>query len=168
MKLTFSSFKYNRFYFIFIFILFLMLTKKLNYKWRYIFVNISRSTSRVSVQIPACFCISWRVRKAEWMVILFHGFHFFDGYCHRTTKQQSKRLYFLSSIFIEVKKRPENSYQTSHLVQNIYISVYLYNVLENCQGSILTHAYDTIDVLLNFKNISPLTSSAITMTGPRK
>ena len=66
------------------------------------------------------------------------------------------------------QKRPETSYQTSHLVQNICISVYLCNVLGNFQGYILTHAYDTIDVLLNFKNISPLTSSTITMTGPRK
>ena len=130
-KLTFSSFKYNRFYFIFIFTLFLMLTTKLNYKWKYIFVNISRSTSRVSVQIPACFCISWRVWEAEWMVILFRGFHFFEGYYHRTTKQQSERLYFICSIFIGVKKlkRPETSYQTSHLVQNIGISDYLCNVL---------------------------------------
>ena len=100
-KLTFSSFKCNRFYFIFIFTLFLMLTTKLNYKWKYIFVNISRSTSRVSVQIPACFCISSRVWEAEWMVILFHGFHFFEGYYHRIIKQQSERLYF---IFIGVKK----------------------------------------------------------------
>ena len=103
-KLTFSSFKYNRFYFIFIFTLFLMLTTKLNCKWKYIFVNISRSTSRNSVQIPACFCISWRVWEAEWMVILFRGFHFFKGYYHRTTKQQSERLYFICSIFIGVKK----------------------------------------------------------------
>ena len=29
------------------------------------------------------------------------------------------------------QKRPETSYQTSHLVQNICISVYLYNVLGN-------------------------------------
>ena len=94
-KLTFSSFKYNRFYFIFIFTLFLMLTTKLNYKWKYIFVNISRSTSRVSVQIPACFCISWSVWEAEWMVILFRGFHFFEGYYHRITKQQSERFYFI-------------------------------------------------------------------------
>ena len=100
-KLTFSSFKYNRFYFIFIFTLFLMLTTKLNYKWKYIFVNISRSIRRVSVQIPACFCISWRVREAEWMVILI-SFHF-EGYHHRTTKQQSERLYFIWSIFIGVK-----------------------------------------------------------------
>ena len=68
------------------------------------------------------------------MVILFHGFHFFDGYYHRTIKQQSERLYFICSIFIRVKKkrkRPETSYQTFHLVQNICISVYLYNVLGN-------------------------------------
>ena len=103
-KLTFSSFKYNRFYFIFIFTLFLMLTTKLNYKWKYIFVNISRSTSRVSVQIPACFCISWRVWEAEWMVILFCGFHFSEYYYHRITKQQSERLYFICSIFIGAKK----------------------------------------------------------------
>ena len=103
-ELTFSRFKYNRFYFIFIFTLFLMLTTKLNYKWKYIFVNISRSTSRVSVQISACFCISWRVRETEWMVILFRGFRFFEVYYHRTTKQQSERLYFICSIFIGVKK----------------------------------------------------------------
>ena len=102
-KLPFSSFKY-RFYFIFVFTLFLMLTTKLSYKWEYIFVNISRSTSRVSLQIPASFCISSRVRKAEWMVILFRGFHFFEGYYHRTTKQQSERLYLICSIFIGVKK----------------------------------------------------------------
>ena len=102
-KLTFSSFKCNRFYFIFIFTLFLMLTTKLNYKWKYIFVNISRSTSSVSVQICACFCISRRVREAEWMGTLFRGFHFFEGYYHRTTKQQSERLYFICSIFIGVK-----------------------------------------------------------------
>ena len=130
-KLTFNSFKYNLFYFIFTFTLFLMLTTKQNYKWKYIFVNISRSTSRVSVQIPTCFCISWRVWKTEWMVILFRGFHFFEGYYRRTTKQQSERLYFTCSIFIGVNKlkRPETSYQTSHLVQNIGISDYLCNVL---------------------------------------
>ena len=93
------------------------------------------------------------------MVILFRGFQF------RTTKQQSERLYFFCLIFIGVKKRSETSYQISHLVQ---IYVYLYNVLENFQRNILTHAYGTIDVVLNFKNISSLTSSTITMTGPRK
>ena len=103
-KLTFSSFKYNQFYFIFIFTLFLMLTTKLNCKWKYIFVNISRSTSRVSVQIPACFCISWRVMKGEWMIILFLGFHFFKGYYYETIKEQSERLYFICLIFIRVKK----------------------------------------------------------------
>ena len=107
-KLTFSSFKYNRFCFIFIFTLFLMLTANLNYKWTYIFVNVSRSTRRVSVQIPAYFCIFWRVWKAEWMVILFHGFHFFEGYYHRNTKQQSERLYFICSILIGVKKNKKD------------------------------------------------------------
>ena len=102
-KLTFSSFKYNRFYLIFIFTIFLMLTAKLNYKWKYIFVNISQSTNRASVQIPACFCISWRVQETERMVILFRRFHFFEGYYHRTTKHQSERLYFICSIFIWVK-----------------------------------------------------------------
>ena len=104
-KLKFSSFKCNWFYFTFIFTLFLMLTSKLNYKWRYIFVNISRSTSRVSVQIPACFCISWRVREAELMVILFCGLDFFKGSYHRTTQQQSERLCFVCLIFIGVKKK---------------------------------------------------------------
>ena len=102
-KLTFSSFKCTQFYFIFIFTLFLILTTKLNYKRKYIFKNVSRSLSRVSVQISACFCISWRVREAEWMGILFRKFHFFEDYYHRTTKQQSERLYFISSIFIRVK-----------------------------------------------------------------
>ena len=62
----------------------------------------------------------------------------------------------------------ETSYKTTHLVQNICISVYLYNVLGDFQGYILTHAYDFIDVLLNFKNTSRLTSPRITMTGPRE
>ena len=82
--------------------------------------------------------------------------------------QQSERLYFTCSIFTGVKKRLETRYQIPHLVQNICISVYLYDVLGNFQGYILTHGYDTIDVLLNFKNISPLTSSTITMTGLKK
>ena len=102
-KLTFGSFKCNQFYFLFIFTLFLMLTTKLNYKWKYIFVNILRSRSRVSVQISTCFYISWKVREAEWMGILFRGFHFFEGYYHRTTKQQSEILYFMCSTFIGVK-----------------------------------------------------------------
>ena len=104
LKLEFSSFKYNRFYFKFIFTLFLMLTTKLNYKWKYIFLNILRSTSKFSAQIPTWFCISWKVWEPEWMVILFSDFHFFEGYYHRTKKQQSERLYFISSIFIGVKK----------------------------------------------------------------
>ena len=78
--------------------------------------------------------------------------------------QQSERLYFTCSIFTGVKKRLETRYQIPHLVQNICISVYLYDVRGNFQGYILTHGYYTIDVLLNFKNISPLTSSTITMT----
>ena len=104
LKLEFSSFKYNRFYFKFIFTLFLMLTAKLNYKWKYIFVNISRSTNFCTSfsTNPACFCISWRVWEAEWMVILFRGFHFFEYY--RTTKQQSERLYLICAIFIGVQK----------------------------------------------------------------
>ena len=83
----------------------------------------------------------------------------------------SQKDYILSARFLyelNNQKRPETSYQTSHLVQNICISVYLFNVLGNFQGYILTHAYDTIDVLLNLKNISPFTSSTITMTGPRE
>ena len=105
-KLTFSSFKYSRFYFIFIFTLFPMLTAKLNYKWKYIFVYISRSTNFCTSfsTNPTCFCISWRVWEAEWMVILFRGFHFFEYYYHRTTKQQSERLYFIFSLFLGVKK----------------------------------------------------------------
>ena len=103
-RLTLISSRYNRFYFIFIFTLFLMLTTKLNYKWKNIFVNISKITSRVSVQISACFCISWRVWEAEWMVILVRGFNVFEGSYHRTTKQQSERLYFIYSSFIGVKK----------------------------------------------------------------
>ena len=86
-------------------------------------------------------------------------------------QNSSQKDYILFARFLQElnkQKRPETSYQTSHLVQNICISVYLCNVLGNFQGYILTHAYDTIDVLLNFKNISPLTSSTITMTGPRK
>ena len=108
-KLKLSSFKYNQFYFKFIFTLFLMLTTKLNYKWKYIFLNILRSTSRFSAQISPWFCISWRVWEPEWMLIQFCGFHFFGGYYHRTKKQQSERLYFISSIFIGVKKtkKPE-------------------------------------------------------------
>ena len=67
-----------------------------------------------------------------------------------------------SRLLLYILKRYETSYETSHLVQNICISVYLCNVLGNFKGYILTHAYDTTDVGLNFKNISPLTSSTIT------
>ena len=78
-------------------------------------------------------------------------------------------FYFLDFYRSEKNQKiPETSYQTSHLVQNICIFVYSYNVLRNFQVYILSHAYGTIDVVLNFKNISPLTSSTITMTGPRK
>ena len=86
-------------------------------------------------------------------------------------QNSSQKDYILFARFLQElkkQKRPETSYQTSHLVQNICISVYLFNVLGNFQGYILTHAYDTIDVLLNLKNISPFTSSTITMTGPRE
>ena len=134
-----------------------MLTSKLNHKLKFIFINTSRSTSSVSVQIPACCCISLSVWKAEWMMILLLGFHFFEVYYHSTTTLQSERLYSIFLIFIGVKKNqkiPETSYQTSHLVQNICIFVYSYNVLRNFQGYILSHAYGTIEFVLNFKNIS--------------
>ena len=98
-----------------------MLTKKLNYKWKYIFVNSLRSASRVSAQIPACFCISWRVQDK----VLFARF------LQELIKQKKLETSPLMKLV---------NYQTSHLVQNICISVYLYNVLENFQGYIFTHA----------------------------
>ena len=64
-------------------------------------------------------------------------------------------FYFLDFYRSEKNQEiPETSYQTSHLVQNICIFVYSYNVLRNFQVYILSHAYGTIDVVLNFKNIS--------------
>ena len=86
-------------------------------------------------------------------------------------QSSSQNNYILFARFLQEinkQRRPKTSHKTSHLVQNICASVYLYNVLGNFQGYILPHAYDSIDVLLYFKNIFPLTSSTITITEPRK
>ena len=65
-------------------------------------------------------------------------------------QNSSQKDYILFARFLQElikQKKLETSplmklvnYQTSHLAQNICISVYLYNVLENFQGYIFTHA----------------------------
>ena len=65
-------------------------------------------------------------------------------------QNSSQKDYILFARFLQElikQKKLETSplmklvnYQTSHLVQNICISVYLYHVLENFQGYTFTHA----------------------------
>ena len=99
---------------------------------------------------------------------------FFRGLLSQAKKQQSQRLYFISSIFIGVKKTKKPKDQLSDLSftpKYLYISLFIQCAREFPRlYYILTHAYDVIDVLLNFKIILTfsLTSSTITMSGPRK
>ena len=99
---------------------------------------------------------------------------FFRGLLSQDQKKQSERLYFISSIFIGVKKTKKPEDQLSDLSfspKYFYVSLFIQCAREFPRlYYILTHTYDVIDVLLNFKIILTfsLTSSTITMSGPRK